>query len=155
MPATLQGVWSTARWNFLVPPGGIQSCTSEPSAGLSPGWCSSRQARWTCTGPRPSRESLSNAAKAPPEPLSPDRAAHSPSTTRETTVGDVSGNMTALGAATAAASQPPGRLRAPRWRGLHGPTELQEPDCTFTATSGGVRRVQQRLQVVAACCGVQ
>ena len=30
-------------------PGLPQSCTSEPSAGLSPGWCSSRRARWTCT----------------------------------------------------------------------------------------------------------
>ena len=40
-----------------------RSCTSEPSAALSPGWCSSRRARWTCTacrsGPAPSRESLS------------------------------------------------------------------------------------------------
>ena len=39
------------------------SCTSEPSAALPPGWCSSRRARWTCTacrsGPLPSRESLS------------------------------------------------------------------------------------------------
>ena len=38
----------------------LRSCTSEPSAGLSPGWCSSRRARWTCTacrsGPAPSRE---------------------------------------------------------------------------------------------------
>ena len=46
-----QGVWSTARLDF---------CTWGP---LSPGWCSSRQARWTCTecrsGPAPSRESLS------------------------------------------------------------------------------------------------
>ena len=40
-----------------------RSCTSEPSAARSPGWCSSRRARWTCTacrsGPRPSRESRS------------------------------------------------------------------------------------------------
>ena len=40
-----------------------RSCTSEPSAAPSPGWCSSRRARWTCTacrsGPAPSRESLS------------------------------------------------------------------------------------------------
>ena len=40
-----------------------QSCTSAPSAGRSPGWCSSRRARWTCTacrsGPAPSRESRS------------------------------------------------------------------------------------------------
>ena len=40
-----------------------RSCTSEPSAGLCPGWCSSRRARWTCTacrsGPAPSRESRS------------------------------------------------------------------------------------------------
>ena len=39
-----QGVWSTARLDFSVPPGG---CTSEPSAGLSPGWCSSRRARYS------------------------------------------------------------------------------------------------------------
>ena len=36
---------------------------AEPSAGLSPGWCSSRRARWTCTacrsGQAPSRESRS------------------------------------------------------------------------------------------------
>ena len=48
---------SRCRWAEL------RSCTSEPSAGLSPGWCSSRRARWTCTacrsGPPPSRESLS------------------------------------------------------------------------------------------------
>ena len=41
----------------------LQSCTSEPSTGLSPGWCSSRRARWTCTacrsGQAPSRESRS------------------------------------------------------------------------------------------------
>ena len=41
----------------------LRSCTSEPSAAPSPGWCSSRRARWTCTacrsGPRPSRESRS------------------------------------------------------------------------------------------------
>ena len=40
-----------------------RSCTSEPSAGPSPGWCSSRRARWACaacrSGPAPSRESLS------------------------------------------------------------------------------------------------
>ena len=29
-----------------------RSCTSEPSAGLSPGWRSSRRARWTCTACR-------------------------------------------------------------------------------------------------------
>ena len=55
----LQGVWSTARLDFSE----SRSCTSEPSAAPSPGWCSSRRARWTCTacrsGPRPSRESLS------------------------------------------------------------------------------------------------
>ena len=55
-----QNVWSTARLDFSVPPG---SCTSEPSAAPSPGWCSSRRARWTCTacrsGPAPSRESRS------------------------------------------------------------------------------------------------
>ena len=54
-----QGVWSTAPLDFLVPPES-RSCTSEPSAGLSPAWCSSRRARWTCTacrsGPAPSRE---------------------------------------------------------------------------------------------------
>ena len=48
-----QGVWSTARLDFSVPPGGA----SEPSEARSPGWCSSRRARWTCTacrsGPRP------------------------------------------------------------------------------------------------------
>ena len=58
-----QGVWSTARLDFSVPLGGSRSCTSEPSAALSPGWCSSRRARWTCTacrsGPAPLRESLS------------------------------------------------------------------------------------------------
>ena len=40
-----------------------RSCTSEPSAGLSPGCSSSRRARWTCTacrsGQAPSRESRS------------------------------------------------------------------------------------------------
>ena len=35
-----QGVWSTGRAES-------RSCTSEPSAGPSPGWCSSRRARWT------------------------------------------------------------------------------------------------------------
>ena len=58
-----QGVWSTARLDFSVPPAESRSCTSEPSAAPSPGWCSSRRARWTCTacrsGPAPSRESLS------------------------------------------------------------------------------------------------
>ena len=48
--------WSTARLDF-------SSCTSEPSAGPSPRWCSSRRARWTCTacrsGPAPSRETRS------------------------------------------------------------------------------------------------
>ena len=41
-------------WGFSVPPS--QSCTSEPSAGRSPGW----RARWTCTacrsGPWPLRQ---------------------------------------------------------------------------------------------------
>ena len=63
-----QGAWSTAKMYFTVPPNGVAklhfgACTSEPSAGPSPGWCSSRRARWTCTacrsGPAPSRESLS------------------------------------------------------------------------------------------------
>ena len=40
-----------------------QSCTSELSEARSPGWCSSRRARWTCTacrsGPQPSRKSRS------------------------------------------------------------------------------------------------
>ena len=49
-----QGVWSTARLDFSVPPGGIAKLHF---------WCSSRRARWTCTacrsGPRPSRKSLS------------------------------------------------------------------------------------------------
>ena len=56
-----QGVWSTARLDFSAPP--ARSCASEPSAARSPGWRSSRRARWTCTacrsGPRPSRESRS------------------------------------------------------------------------------------------------
>ena len=55
-----QGVWSTARLDFSVPPGGIAKLRF---AALSPGWCSSRRARWTCTacrsGPAPSRKSLS------------------------------------------------------------------------------------------------
>ena len=42
---------------------GAAGRTSELSAARSPGWCSSRRARWTCTacrsGPAPSRESLS------------------------------------------------------------------------------------------------
>ena len=38
-----QGVWSAARLDFLVPPGGV----AEPSEARSPGWCSSRRARWT------------------------------------------------------------------------------------------------------------
>ena len=46
-----QGVWSAARLDFSVPPAESRSCTSEPSVGLSPGWCRS--------GPRPSRESRS------------------------------------------------------------------------------------------------
>ena len=58
-----QGVWSTARWTSRRRRAESRSCTSEPSAALSPGWCSSWRARWTCTacrsGPAPSRESLS------------------------------------------------------------------------------------------------
>ena len=48
-----QGVWSTSRCRRAE----SRSCTSEPSEARSPGWCSSRRARWTCTacrsGPRP------------------------------------------------------------------------------------------------------
>ena len=39
-----------------------RSCTSEPSAARSPGWCSSRRARWTCT-----------ACRSGPAPLSVER----------------------------------------------------------------------------------
>ena len=42
-----QGVWSTARLDFSCRRAELRSCTSEPSAGLSPGWCSSRRARYS------------------------------------------------------------------------------------------------------------
>ena len=51
-----QGVWSTARLDFSAE---SPSCTSEPSAAPSPGWCSSRRARWTCTACRSEETSYS------------------------------------------------------------------------------------------------
>ena len=139
-----QGVWSTARLDFLAPPGGIAKLHFGAFGGPLAVAGVSVTACWpTCWPSRLGQQRLQPQAPSPgprcrPQGPCQQLAEHyggqrGPAKLRHrnyrstltinnsanagnfTTVGDVSmGTLTASGAATAGASQPPGRLRAPR-----------------------------------------